>query len=581
MTFSRKLHLVLCWHMHQPDYRSARDHQFKLPWTYLHAIKDYTDMAWHLEQAPGFSCVVNLVPSLLEQLEDYGQQFVTGRIRDPLLALLQHEDLDGISEFEHRLILEACFRCNHEKMIAPYPAYSRLYDLMQNLQRDEDRIGLKAYLSAQYLADLLVWYHLAWMGESIRRTNNLITRLMAKGALFSREDRRALFDFIGELIAQIIPRYRALQDSGQVELSTTPAFHPIVPLLLDFKVARETDLAMPLPVASTYPGGRVRSEAQLNEAQTRHLHYFGVRARGMWPSEGALSPETLEVLFNADCQWCATGENVLTNSLRAISGAIPLADRRQWLYTPYRYNTDRGEITCFFRDDILSDKIGFEYAKWNGEDAAQDFIHALEAIYHETDVTQEPVVTIVLDGENAWEYYPYNGYYFLSALYRALQQHSFINPTTFSRCLDQMAFQTLHQEPVRIASRELTHLVSGSWVYGTLSTWIGDPAKNLAWDLLVDAKKHYDRVMDSAILDEAEASQARRQLSICEGSDWFWWFGDYNNAQSVRSFDELYRHNLTNLYHLLKLPAPSRLFQPLSLGSQSDQAGGAMRRTTE
>ncbi len=581
MTYSRKLHLVLCWHMHQPDYRSARDYQFKLPWTYLHAIKDYTDMAWHLEQVPGLACVVNLVPSLLDQLEDYRQQFVTGNLRDPLLALLQRKDLERLSEPERQLILEACFRCNHDKMIAPYPAYSRLYDLLRSVQPVADDPSLLAYFSPQYLADVLVWYHLAWMGESIRRTNPLVLRLMAKGILFSGDDRRALFDFIGELIAQIIPRYRALQDSNQIELSTTPAFHPIVPLLLDFKVARETDLSMPLPAAGAYPGGRVRSKAQLHEAHTRHQHFFGLRARGMWPSEGAISPEALEVMAEVGCQWCATGETILANSLRAGRGESPLGERKQWLYTPYQYATPHGEITCFFRDDVLSDKIGFEYAKWNGEDAAQDLIHTLETIYQETEPHREPVVTIVLDGENAWEYYPYNGYYFLSALYQALQQHPFINPTTFSHCLDLMAFQKTRQEPVHIAPRVLTHLVSGSWVYGTLSTWIGDPAKNMAWDLLVEAKHHYDRVMSEQLLNAEEAHQAQRQLSICEGSDWFWWFGDYNNAQSVRSFDKLYRHNLTNLYHLLKLPPPPRLLQPLSLGSASDQAGGAMRRTTE
>ncbi len=568
MSASRKLRLVLCWHMHQPDYRNSLDGRFELPWTYLHAIKDYTDMAWHLEQHPDVACVVNFVPSLVEQLEDYCNQFKTGAVRDPLLALLARETLEGLTPEERRLVFTACYRSNFGKMIEPFPAYHRLYQTFAMLtEKDPD---LEQYLSPQYLADLLVWYHLAWMGESVRRSHELVQRLMKQGCLYTEADRRALFELIGVLIRQIIPRYRALQDDARVELSTTPFYHPMLPLLLDFKSAREAMPEMALPAAPAYPGGLQRAEAQVSHGLARHLHYFGQRARGMWPAEGGVSGPALEILAGQGCAWTATGESVLVNSL-SQNRVKALPERNAYLYRPYRHATPRGALTCFFRDDRLSDKIGFEYATWDSYDAVGDFISTLEGIFAATDDAVDPVVSVILDGENAWEYYPYNGYYFLSNLYQALQEHPFIVTTTFSECA---------ADP-RVAAPALEGLVAGSWVYGTFSTWIGNPDKNAAWDLLVEAKGHYDRVMDSGRLTPDERQQATRQLSICEGSDWFWWFGDYNAADSVQSFDRLYRLNLRNLYALLHLPVPERLLQPVSMGSSHADAGGAMRRANE
>ena len=554
--------------MHQPDYRNSLDGQFELPWTYLHAIKDYTDMAWHLEQHPDVACVVNFTPSLVEQLEDYCNQFKTGAVRDPLLSLLARPTMEGLSGEERHLILSACYRSNFSKMIEPFPAYHRLYHTFTELTEQDP--ALQQYLSNQYLADLLVWYHLAWMGESVRRANELVQRLMKQGSLFTDADRRALYELVGELIRHVIPRYRALQLDARIELSATPFYHPILPLLLDFASAREAMPEIDLPTARQYPGGLQRAQEQVRHGLARHMHYFGQRARGVWPAEGGVSGPTLEVLAGQDCQWTATGESVLVNSL-SRDRADPLPDRSAYLYHPYRYRTAQGELTCFFRDDRLSDKIGFEYATWDSSDAVGDFINALEGIYAHADDATDPVVSIILDGENAWEYYPYNGYYFLSNLYQVLQDHPFIVTTTFSECASE----------ARIVAPVLDSIVSGSWVYGTFSTWIGNPDKNAAWDLLVEAKQHYDRVVASGLLTPDEHQQATRQLSICEGSDWFWWFGDYNVAESVRSFDRLYRLNLSNLYALLHLQAPEVLLQPVSVGSHKTDAGGAMRRATE
>jgi alpha-amylase/alpha-mannosidase (GH57 family) len=569
---NKKLQLVTCWHMHQPDYRDYLTGEFTLPWTYLHAMKDYTDMAYHLEQHPKMRAVVNFVPILVEQLQDYEQQFKTGEIRDALLKMLCRQNLDALSGAERLHIMDSCFKSNHTKMLQPYRAYQHLFDL-QKMVEERGRESV-TYLSGQYLADLLVWYHLVWTGESVRRENEVVARLMAKGAQFTYEERMELFELIGALIAGIIPRYRALSERGQVEISTTPYNHPILPLLLDFGTARESEPHAPLPGASNYPGGLRRAQAHLNKAVESHLQNFGSKPHGMWPSEGSLSRATVKLLGEHGCHWAATGQAVLAHSLQRELNGNPLPDKSEYLYQPYVLEDAGKPVYCFFRDDHLSDRIGFEYAKWKGDDAAADFVHQLEEIYKQSNGDHDPVVSVILDGENAWEYYPYNAYYFLSELYTLLEDHPFISTTTF----DDVS-EALKAGAGRCRSGKLKQMVAGSWVYGTFSTWIGSPDKNRGWDLLCEAKRSYDIVANSGRLSVEELKLATEQLADCEGSDWFWWFGDYNSSQSVSSFDVLFRKNLSNLYRLLKLKPPVDLQHVISVGGGSPAAGGTMRRS--
>lgn len=568
---NKSVDLVFLWHMHQPDYRDYASGDFLLPWVYLHAIKDYTDMAYHLEQHPKVKAVVNFVPVLLDQLEDYQQQFASGKIRDPLLRLLARENLNDVSDAERDLIMESCFRSDHNKMVAPYPFYKRLSDLFKLLEPGGSTAI--SYLSGQYLADLLTWYHLAWCGESVRREHDLVIRLMSKDENFSYEDRKQLFNLIGSCVSGIIPRYRKLAERGQVELSTTPHYHPLAPLLLDIHSARESQPDCSLPQSQSYPGGRDRVKTQLMHAMDSHQSRFGVRPQGIWPAEGAVSTELLSVLAEQGCRWTASGETVLVNSLNHKH--LPVAEHKQYLYRPYRLQGAANATHCFFRDDRLADLIGFEYSNWNGQDAALHFVAQLEAIAGQAVKGEKPLVSVILDGENAWEYYPYNGYHFLNDLYSALEAHQQINTTNYCDYLD------LHETEGEHGSAkegELPGLVAGSWVYGTFSTWIGSADKNHAWDLLCAAKQKYDMVMAAGRLNGKEQQAAEKQLSSCESSDWFWWFGDYNPSYAVASFDRLYRHNLKHLYQLLKLEIPDALNIPISQGGGAVEVGGTMRR---
>lgn len=563
--------LVFLWHMHQPDYRDYASGDFLLPWVYLHAIKDYSDMAYHLEQHPKMKVVVNFVPVLLDQLEDYQQQFATGKIRDPLLRLLAKENLNDVTDVERDLIIDSCFRSDHDKMVAPYPFYKRLSDLYKLVEPGGGTAI--SYLSGQYLADLLTWYHLAWCGESVRREHDLVINLMSKDENFTYADRKKLFDLIGSSVSGIIPRYRRLAESGQIELSSTPHYHPLAPLLLDLHSARESQPDSSLPQSQSYPGGRDRVQTQLLQAMDSHQSRFGERPQGIWPAEGAVSTELLNVLAEQGCRWAASGETVLVNSLNHKH--LPVSDKKQYLYRPYRLQGAANAIHCFFRDDRLADLIGFEYSNWNGQDAALHFVAQLEAIADQAAKGEKPLVSVILDGENAWEYYPYNGYHFLNDLYSALEAHQKINTTNYRDYLDLREAEGEHG---LVKEGELPGLVAGSWVYGTFSTWIGSPDKNHAWDLLCAAKQKYDMVMAAGRLSDEERQAAEKQLSSCESSDWFWWFGDYNPSHAVASFDRLYRHNMMHLYQLLKLEIPDNLNLPISQGGGTVEAGGTMRR---
>ncbi|MEE9422151.1 MAG: glycoside hydrolase family 57 protein [Gammaproteobacteria bacterium] len=563
MSDKGSLHVVLCWHMHQPQYRDQISGEYKLPWAYLHAIKDYVDMAAHIEAVPDAKAVINFAPILLDQLADYSAQvrgfLAQGKpIQDPLLAALVDPVLPAHPERKLELIND-CLRVNRKHVIDRFPAYASLARLAEVFHEHcEDAV----YASDQFIIDLLVWYHLGWMAETVRRENLLVKRLQEKAQGFTIHDRRELLGLMGELFNDVIDRYRRLAEKGQVELSVSPYAHPIMPLLLDLKTAQEAMPDVALPAAENYPGGLERARWHLSEGVALFERYFGFAPAGCWPSEGGVSSETLALTEEYGFKWVATGENVLRNSLRDHAGE-EAAEAQDAVMQGYHLPGQ--SITCFFRDDNLSDEIGFTYHDWHSEDAVSNLIHRLEEM-QAAHPDRKLVVPIILDGENAWEHYPENGYYFLQALYKFLAAHETLTLSTFSECLD-----------AGIEITELPGMTSGSWVYGSFSTWIGDRDKNRGWEMLIDAKNVFDQAVSSGALSAEQLSAAQEQLAICEGSDWFWWFGDYNPSDTVSDFETLFREHLSNLYTLLGQESPEYLAHTFARGSGAPTLGGVMR----
>ncbi len=557
---SAPVNVVLCWHMHQPQYQDQFTRHFHLPWTYLHAIKDYVDMAAVVEELPQCRAVVNFTPVLLDQLDDYIQQFeryfkLGEPFSDGLLRSLSAPAIGPTDSLRHAIVKQ-CVRANENRLIRRFEPY---HDLVQLARQALAKPAYLSYLDEQFFFDLLVWYHLVWMGETVREKNETVQRLIRKARGYTLSDRRELLSVIDMLMRTIVPRYRHLAASGQMELSVTPDKHPILPLLLDFRSAREAMPDAPLPDHSHYPDGLARAQEHLQQGITSFERHFGFKPVGCWPSEGALSQDTLQLLQQAGFQWTATGGGVLGNS-RHANGVGDIC-----IHHPFQF--DSIPLTCFFRDDNLSDLIGFTYSGWNEQDAVNNLLHHIQNIRTACNANPDTIVPIILDGENCWEYYAANGYPFLKALYSKLIEHPDIRLTTFR--------DYLKTKPVPTAMKKL---VAGSWVYGTFSTWIGDHAKNRAWDLLCQAKQDFDRVMAQGRLAPEVAERAREQLAICEGSDWFWWFGDYNPAESVSDFDLLYRSHLKNLYRFLGEPAPATLDHVISRGGGTPENDGVMRR---
>lgn len=572
MKASPKVKVVLCWHMHQPHYRDGLDGQYRLPWVYLHAIKDYTDMAALLEANPAARVVVNFAPVLLEQLDDYAEQLRKWRqdkqlMQDCLLNLLAGGKAIPSSVQGRIELVRACRRAYAPTMIDAFPAFSRLLHLLDGLTEDSPIYREKmAYLNDGYFRDLLVWYHLAWMGASLRMNDPRVQALLAKERGYDQHDQALLIEVIYEAIAGIIPRYKTLWQRGQIELSMTPYGHPIVPLLIDFNSLRDAMPDAPMPFNEAYPDGYARARWHLEHGLKVFESHFDHQPKGVWLSEGAVSEASIGLLDEMDFSWTASGEGVWRHSCeRSQINPHDLACKKA-LYQPMQQGSKKCHV--FFRDDGLSDFIGFQYKDWAPHDAAQDFAQHMANIANFLGPqADEHVVSVILDGENAWEYYPNNAQAFLTELYQALVNHPQVEMTTFSDALVDGA-----------KARHLPILKAGSWVYGSFSTWMGDPDKNRAWDLLVSAKLAYDQQVSANKLSEQEVQAATQQLAVCEGSDWFWWFGDYNPADSVSDFDQLYRRHLTRLYQLIDLTPPEALEIPLSIGGGGAENAGTMRR---
>ncbi|MEZ5501475.1 MAG: glycoside hydrolase family 57 protein [Halioglobus sp.] len=416
------------------------------------------------------------------------------------------------------------------------------------------------YASNQFLADLLVWYHLSWMAESVQRSDTRIARLMEKGFNLPARPPGTLLVIL-ELLQSLIPRYRKLAEQGKVELSMSPYAHPIIPLLLDMECAREAMPGAHLPVTTDYPGGAARAQWHIDHGVSTFERLFGRKPAGVWPSEGGVSQAALELFAANGFRWLASGGGVLNNSHDAHSKSCS--------HRVYRFGG--APVDCIFRDDGLSDLIGFTYSGWHAEDAVANLVGHMENIAAVCPDREDCLITIILDGENAWEYYPENGYHFLHSLYTRLAEHPQLRLTTMEQFLAEKSPQPALEE----------QLVAGSWVYGTFSTWIGDPDKNRAWELLVEAKKTFDEQIALGKLPPETVAAAEKQLAICEGSDWFWWFGAYNPSATVSQFDQLYRMHLANLYLLLHVEAPAYLSEVISRGGGNPSHGGVMRHHSD
>ena len=524
---TREVDLVFVWHHHQPDYRHPRDGRALLPWVRLHASKDYLDMALHLERHPGVKATFNFAPSLLAQMDD-----ALAGGADALFDLLERDP--GTLNPGERAELQARARMAPRWARERWPAYQALCEKLRApaVAGDADLLRLSCFFLLSWLDPLLLEEPEGAAAE----------RAAIAGELGQRE-RDVLLALHSAALARVKPAYAALADRGQIEITCSPAFHPILPLLVDVRTARRARPDLPLPTEPFAAPEDARW--QIERGLDRTEQAFGARPRGMWPSEGSVSPEAAELLAAAGVRWIATDEMVLWKSL-------PAGARREDLYRPWTFATPAGEITLVFRDHELSDRIGFVYSTWKPAEAVADFLRNVRRIGEAHAAAGRPgraMVAVILDGENCWEQYAEDGRPFLDQLYTALEAATDIRTCTPSELLDE-----------GVERGVLPQLHSGSWIDGDFHIWSGHAEKNRAWDLLARTR--------AALVESGRTRvthpTAWDALGAAQGSDWFWWFGEDHYTADKALFDSLFRSHLQAVHERASLPVPAWVSLPVA-----------------
>jgi alpha-amylase/alpha-mannosidase (GH57 family) len=516
------LYLAFIFHMHQPYYKDLLTQETGLPWVRLHGVKDYLDMIKILEKYPAIHQTFNLVPSLIEQIEDY----VNYNIKDKFLEL-SYKDSSQLNAAEKKFILENFFSINKERVIAMHPRYYQLY-----LKKEAaGEFELQDYL------DLQVWFNLAWIDPYFIDSSLELKQVIAKGRFFSEEDKRLVLNKQLAILEDIIPSYKASMESGQIEVTISPQYHPILPLLVSTNLAKEANPKTILPKKTfAYPED---AQAQVDSAVKMYLERFSMAPSGMWPSEESVCESILPFLIQSRINWIVTDEAILFKSLKKKKRDSAL------LYQPHLLKRESGSLNIIFRDRNLSDLLGFVYHKQSASDAVLDFMKHLENInlaFKGKDI----LVTVAMDGENAWEYYARDGHDFLNLLYQRLSESKFIKTTTVNEYLKTHS-----------SVKEIKRLAAGSWIYGNFGKWMDNPYKALAWEYLSLAREELEKIEEGEL---ADPGLARKQMYILEGSDWFWWYGE----DPTGAFDALFRMHLSNFYKLINREIPRYLQSPLT-----------------
>jgi alpha-amylase/alpha-mannosidase (GH57 family) len=541
----KDIHLCFLWHMHQPYYTDPVSGTASMPWVRLHATKAYFDMAFLMEKFPETAATFNFTPSLLFQLDELG----SGAVVD---LFWEHaaRPASELTAPEKAFLIRHFFSANWATMVRPFPRYHELLVKRGTDVDGRDLDKLARQFTPQDFLDLQVWHNLAWFGFGAVSRYPRLAALRQKNRHFTEDDKREVLDLQRTIMREIVPMYRRLADQGQVELTTTPFYHPILPLLLDTEFTRRARPDLPLPARFRAPAD---AEAQIRRAIDYHTKTFGHAPKGLWPAEGSVCPEMIPLLRQAGLRWCATDEGILARSFHMASRYW---NRSQDLYRPYVVEADGQAVTMVFRDRDLSDNFGFVYHKTAPDSAVDDVLRRVRDIALHVG-GQRAILPVILDGENPWEHYHDGGERFLSLLYRAFAGKGFqagegirVAMSTISTALDMVpAAHPLHQ------------LHSGSWINQDFKIWIGHSEDNHGWDLLQHTRS---RLIEAApALAPEQAAAAWEELYAAEGSDWFWWYGDDFDTDYKQEFDRLFRTHLRNVWTRAGLMPPETLNKTL------------------
>lgn len=534
------LYVAFVWHMHQPYYKDPLSGYYRLPWVRLHGTKDYLDMVEILKDFPSIRQNFNLVPSLLEQLLDYSE----GSAKDLYLEI-SGKNAKELDENDKIFMLENFFLANWDNMIKPFPRYYELLVKRGTRVIKSDLARASKYFTENDFLDLQVFFNLCWIDPLFREKDPFLRALSEKDHGFTEEEKALLLEKQLEIVRRIIPTYKEMASGGQIELSFSPFYHPILPLLCDTDSAR---VAMPnvrLPRQRfSHPED---ADAQIRMGIEYFEKVFGFRPAGMWPSEGSVSEDVVRISARHGVRWLATDEGILSNSLnkrlRDNSGNLTAPDL---LYKTYTYEG----VSLLFRDHVISDLLGFVYSQWDPRKAAEDLINRLKAVRNSMRDDLPHLVSIILDGENAWEHYKNDGRDFFLYLYEGLSKEQSIKTTTVSDFIEEFG-----------GGDRLERIFPGSWINSNFGIWLGHEEDNLAWDYLAETRDRLQEIQDQG--PSFDTIDAWKALYAAEGSDWNWWYGDEHSTETQEDFDELFRFNLMKVFKASGRDVPPHLFVPI------------------
>jgi len=543
-TPKKPIYLAIIWHQHQPMYnRDPKTRIYAKPWVRMHAVKDYYDMASILLHYPEVHATFNLVPSLIFQLDDLISG-ATDRYLD-----VSERPADQLTHEDKEYILRRFFDANWNNLIGVHPRYDALLDKRGRTVTDASIAAALERFTEQDFRDLQMWFNLAWLDPDFK-AQEPFKSLIAKDHGFSEEEKILVLNKHREIMKQVIPLHRKMQDSGQIEVTTTPFYHPILPLLFDTDLAQ---MAMPhasLPSRFSYPQD---AQAQVDLGVQSYREHFGRPPKGMWPAEGSVAQNMVGMVADAGIQWMASDEGVLEKSTgQSLVRKGNDLHNPELLYRPYLVQENGKEVAVLFRDHLLSDKIGFAYSGMNGAEAAADLIGHIHSAARRLETKEGPfLITLILDGENAWEHYRNDGKDFLHTLYSRLSEDPWVITITPTEFLGRFG-----------AQETIEKLWAGSWISADFHTWIGEDEENLAWNLLLEARKAVESYRQVKGEDEGY-QKAMENIYAAEGSDWFWWYGDDQTSLDDPSFDAIFRHTLMRVYENLSQEAPPALYIPV------------------
>lgn len=541
VSLQKKLSIAFYWHMHQPVYQLSPEGDYLMPWVRLHAVKDYLDMANIIRKFKNIKLNFNISPVLLKGFENYGYK----NLHD-LHSRFTIGDIEEFSYNDKNYILNNFFDANYQSMILKYPEYNRLYQKYQESNGENPDI-----FTNQEYSDLMALFNLAWMDPTYKNEYPELKKLYKKGKNYTKEDRIQIIEIQREIIRRIVPEYKELIEQGKIEVTASPFYHPILPILLDIKDAskiKSDDLPSNL---KTELDAKIQTQFALDKIEAT----FGKRPRGVWPSEHCVSEKELNMLKELGVEWTISDEGILSDSInfefvRDFKGYM---EDPYHLLKSYSFKTKHSNINVIFRDAVIPNLISFEYPNHDAKAAANDLYDRIKVIQSKllSSPDENHLLTIAQDGENCWENYLDDGEEFLTTLYQLIDEDETLETVLISDYLDKEKYH-----------KPLNKISAGSWINKTFKLWIDEPIKNLAWTYLKQVRDDFCRYVRKNPLNP-NIENARRELFVCEGSDWFWWYGEPNDSGRDHIFDYLFREHLKNIYLYLGIPAPDYLDIPL------------------